>query len=86
MKHAQGLGQLIKARGPDRYHSELEMSLLKAFRGLVVGGDLHLFSDEVFCRDLQSNFPPPVLTYQNRSRIPFSQARIAFWLPTNGIN
>ncbi|KAJ5212354.1 uncharacterized protein N7498_004000 [Penicillium cinerascens] len=36
MKHAKGLGQLIKIRGPDRYRNQLDIVLLKASRGLVV--------------------------------------------------
>lgn len=36
MKHAKGLGQLIKVRGPDRYRNDLEITVLKASRGLVV--------------------------------------------------
>jgi hypothetical protein len=36
MKHAKGLGQLIKIRGPDRYRNQLDITLLKASRGLVV--------------------------------------------------
>ncbi|KAL4888383.1 C6 zinc finger domain protein [Aspergillus ambiguus] len=36
MKHAKGLGQLIKFRGPQRYRSAFESNLLKASRGLVV--------------------------------------------------
>lgn len=36
MKHAKGLGQLIKVRGPDRYRNEIDITLLKNSRGLVV--------------------------------------------------
>lgn len=36
MKHAKGLGQLIKFRGCDRYHEEFDYNLLKASRGLIV--------------------------------------------------
>lgn len=36
MKHAKGLGQLIKARGPDRYRNDLDITLLKASRSLIV--------------------------------------------------
>ncbi|OQD77755.1 hypothetical protein PENDEC_c002G04123 [Penicillium decumbens] len=36
IKHAKGLGQLIKIRGPDRYRNQIEITLLKASRGLVV--------------------------------------------------
>lgn len=36
MKHAKGLGQLIKARGPDHYRNEVDISLLKNSRGLIV--------------------------------------------------
>ncbi|KAJ5289779.1 zinc-binding alcohol dehydrogenase-like protein [Penicillium atrosanguineum] len=36
MKHAKGLGQLIRVRGPDRYRNQLDITLLKASRGLVV--------------------------------------------------
>jgi hypothetical protein len=36
MKHAKGLGQLIKIRGPDRYRNQVDITLLKASRGLVV--------------------------------------------------
>ncbi|KAJ5174992.1 uncharacterized protein N7482_000869 [Penicillium canariense] len=36
MKHAKGLGQLVKIRGPDRYCNELDISLLKVSRGLIV--------------------------------------------------
>ncbi|KAJ5093157.1 hypothetical protein N7456_009018 [Penicillium angulare] len=52
MKHAKGLGQLIKVRGPDRYRSQLEISLLKSARGLIVmhamfaGEDCFLASQE----------------------------------------
>ncbi|KAJ5550759.1 hypothetical protein N7461_005457 [Penicillium sp. DV-2018c] len=44
MKHAKGLGQLVRIRGPDRYNTELDMALLKASRGVIV---MHaLFSGE----------------------------------------
>ncbi|KAJ5103233.1 hypothetical protein N7532_003762 [Penicillium argentinense] len=52
MKHAKGLGQLIKARGPDRYRNTLDISLLKTSRGLIVmhsmfaGEDCFLASEE----------------------------------------
>jgi hypothetical protein len=36
MQHAKGLGQLIKVRGPDRYRNEIDITLLKNSRGLVV--------------------------------------------------
>lgn len=36
MKHAKGLGQLVKLRGPDRYRNELDITLLKISRGLIV--------------------------------------------------
>jgi hypothetical protein len=36
MKHAKGLSQLAKIRGPDRYTNELDITLLKASRGLIV--------------------------------------------------
>lgn len=36
MKHAKGLGQLIKIRGPERYRNQVDIKLLKASRGLVV--------------------------------------------------
>ncbi|KAJ5145495.1 uncharacterized protein N7515_000059 [Penicillium bovifimosum] len=36
MKHAKGLGQLARIRGPDRYNTELDMALLKASRGVIV--------------------------------------------------
>lgn len=36
MKHAKGLGQLIKITGPDRYRNQIDITLLKASRGFVV--------------------------------------------------
>ena len=36
MKHAKGLGQLVKIRGPGRYNNKLDMTLLRAARGLIV--------------------------------------------------
>jgi hypothetical protein len=36
MKHAKGLSQLVQIRGPDRYSNALDISLLKASRGLIV--------------------------------------------------
>jgi hypothetical protein len=36
MKHANGLSQLVRIRGPDRYNTELDITLLKAARGLIV--------------------------------------------------
>ncbi|GKZ21563.1 hypothetical protein AbraIFM66951_005231 [Aspergillus brasiliensis] len=36
MKHAKGLGQLVRFRGPSRYRGEFENNLLKASRGLIV--------------------------------------------------
>lgn len=36
MKHAKGLSQLVKIRGPDRYSNFLDITLLKASRGLIV--------------------------------------------------
>ncbi|KAF9894988.1 hypothetical protein FE257_004612 [Aspergillus nanangensis] len=36
MKHAKGLGQLIKHRGSARHHDEFDCSLLKASRGLII--------------------------------------------------
>ena len=36
MKHAKGLSQLVKIRGPDRYSNLLDITLLKASRGLIV--------------------------------------------------
>ncbi|KAJ5574405.1 uncharacterized protein N7459_008832 [Penicillium hispanicum] len=66
MKHAQGLGQLIKIRGPDRYRNELDISLLKASRGLIVmhsmfaGEDCFLASEEWH----------RVMRYQSSTEIP----------------
>lgn len=42
MKHAKGLSQLVKIRGPDRYNNALDITLLKASRGLIVSFVLHL--------------------------------------------
>lgn len=36
MKHAKGLSQLVQIRGPDRYNTKLDITLLKAARGLIV--------------------------------------------------
>jgi hypothetical protein len=36
MKHAKGLGQLVKIRGPERYRNDLDITLLKVSRGLIV--------------------------------------------------
>ncbi|KAJ5514590.1 hypothetical protein N7463_004142 [Penicillium fimorum] len=36
MKHAKGLSQLVRIRGLDRYSTELDVTLLKAARGLIV--------------------------------------------------
>lgn len=36
MKHAKALSQLVQIRGPDRYTNELDITLLKASRGLIV--------------------------------------------------
>lgn len=36
MKHAKGLSQLVQIRGPERYNTELDITLLKAARGLIV--------------------------------------------------
>lgn len=36
MKHAKGLGQLVKLRGPGRYRNDLDIALLKISRGLIV--------------------------------------------------
>lgn len=36
MKHAKGLSQLVRIRGPERYNTELDITLLKAARGLIV--------------------------------------------------
>ncbi|KAJ5888311.1 hypothetical protein N7495_008352 [Penicillium taxi] len=36
IKHAQGLGQLVRVRGPGRYRNKLDISLLKVSRGLIV--------------------------------------------------
>ncbi|KAJ6110602.1 hypothetical protein N7486_002837 [Penicillium sp. IBT 16267x] len=52
MKHAKGLGQLVKARGPKCYCNQLDISLLKSARGLIVmhsmfaGENCFLASDE----------------------------------------
>ncbi|OGE58167.1 hypothetical protein PENARI_c001G00647 [Penicillium arizonense] len=52
MKHAKGLSQLVQIRGPDRYSNALDISLLKASRGLIVmhsmfsGEECFLVSDE----------------------------------------
>ncbi|CAG8898087.1 unnamed protein product [Penicillium egyptiacum] len=52
MKHARGLSQLVRIRGPDRYNAELDITLLKAARGLIVmhsmfsGEECFLASDE----------------------------------------
>lgn len=52
MKHAKGLGQLVRFRGPGRYRGEFECNLLKAARGLIVmhsvfsGEECFLASDE----------------------------------------
>ncbi|KAJ5735370.1 uncharacterized protein N7483_000495 [Penicillium malachiteum] len=36
MTHAKGLGQLVKVRGPECYRNQLDISLLKSARGLIV--------------------------------------------------
>jgi hypothetical protein len=36
MKHAKGLSQLVRIRGPNRYDTELDVALLKASPGLIV--------------------------------------------------
>jgi hypothetical protein len=41
MKHAKGLSQLVQIRGPDRYSNALDISLLKASRGLIVCPSIH---------------------------------------------
>ncbi|KAJ5184888.1 hypothetical protein N7472_009728 [Penicillium cf. griseofulvum] len=52
MKHAKGLSQLVRIRGPNRYNTELDITLLKAARGLIVmhsmfsGEECFLASDE----------------------------------------
>ncbi|CAI7664392.1 unnamed protein product [Penicillium bialowiezense] len=52
MKHAKGLSQLVKIRGPDRYSNALDITLLKASRGLIVmhsmfsGEECFLASDD----------------------------------------
>ncbi|CAG8034174.1 unnamed protein product [Penicillium olsonii] len=52
MKHAKGLSQLVQIRGPGRYNNALDMTLLKASRGLIVmhsmfsGDKFFLASDE----------------------------------------
>ncbi|OGM50623.1 C6 zinc finger domain protein [Aspergillus bombycis] len=44
MKHADGLGRLVRVRGCDSYHTEFDHTLLKASRGLII---MHsLFSKE----------------------------------------
>jgi hypothetical protein len=40
MRHAKGLSQLVKIRGPDRYTNELDITLLRASRGLIVSLEL----------------------------------------------
>jgi hypothetical protein len=44
MKHANGLSQLVRIRGPDRYNNELDIMLLKAARGLIVSFNHGLFA------------------------------------------
>lgn len=51
MKHAKGLGQLVQMRGPYRYRTELEISLLKTSRGLIVS-TFYLY----ICFSASSNF------------------------------
>ncbi|KAJ5834556.1 hypothetical protein N7447_000582 [Penicillium robsamsonii] len=69
MKHAKGLSQLVRIRGPDRYNTELDVMLLKAARGVIVmhsmfsGEECFLASDEWHDKMRQqytSNLPPEV--------------------------
>lgn len=47
MKHAKGLGQLVKMRGPERYRTDLEVSLLKTSRGLIVSTLIFTFDAHI---------------------------------------
>ncbi|KAJ5669101.1 hypothetical protein N7462_010171 [Penicillium macrosclerotiorum] len=67
MKHAKGLGQLVKIRGPERYRNELDIVLLKASRGLIVmhsmfsGEDCFLAAEEwhhMMLQQYTANVPP----------------------------
>ncbi|KAJ5406676.1 hypothetical protein N7465_007960 [Penicillium sp. CMV-2018d] len=69
MKHAKGLSQLVRIRGPERYNTELDITLLKAARGLIVmhsmfsGEECFLASDEWHDKMRQqytSDLPPEV--------------------------
>jgi hypothetical protein len=44
MKHAKAVSQLAEIRGPNAYKDPFDNTLLKAARGLVVGGR-HLCSE-----------------------------------------
>ncbi|KAJ5536283.1 hypothetical protein N7513_009469 [Penicillium frequentans] len=71
MKHAKGLGQLVKARGPQRYCNQLDISLLKSARGLIVmhsmfaGEDCFLASDEWHHMMRQQHLATLPLDYHN---------------------
>ncbi|OQE46382.1 hypothetical protein PENCOP_c001G02856 [Penicillium coprophilum] len=69
MKHAKGLSQLVRIRGPDRYNTELDVTLLKAARGLIVmhsmfsGEECFLASDawhDKMRQQYTSDLPPEV--------------------------
>ena len=36
MKHASGISRLMQARGPDRFRSVFDKTILEAFRGIIV--------------------------------------------------
>ncbi|KAJ5386831.1 hypothetical protein N7509_009372 [Penicillium cosmopolitanum] len=68
MQHAKGLGQLIKARGPDRYRNDIDITLLKNSRGLVVmhsmfsGEDCFLASEE-WHQMMRQQYTPGIPTH-----------------------
>ncbi|KAJ5641670.1 hypothetical protein N7490_005670 [Penicillium lividum] len=71
MKHAKGLGQLVQARGPERYNNQLDISLLKSARGLIVmhsmfaGEDCFLASEEWHRMMQQQHLATLPLDYHN---------------------
>ena len=42
MRHASGVGRLMQARGAEAHGNEWDVSMILAFRGLIVSGALFL--------------------------------------------
>ncbi|KAJ5095852.1 hypothetical protein NUU61_005208 [Penicillium alfredii] len=72
MKHVKGLSQLVQIRGPGRYRSELDITLLKASRGLIVmhsmfSGEACFLASDEWHRIMQQRFSTSLPTESYRS-------------------